>query len=105
MQTVIFIPARYPSVRFPGKPLAMLTGATGEARSLIQRSWEAACAVPGVSDVFVLTDDNRIAEASQAFGAKIMMTSERPRNGTERCAEAMACLLYTSDAADDYFWV
>ena len=92
MQTVIFIPARYPSVRFPGKPLAMLTGATGETRSLIHRSWEAARAVSGVDAIFVLTDDPRIAEASRAFGADVLMTSEAPRNGTERCAEAVAQL-------------
>lgn len=92
LQTVIFIPARYPSVRFPGKPLAMLRGATGEARSLIQRSWEAAVSVPGVDAVYVLTDDDRIAEASRAFGAEVLMTSEWPRNGTERCAEALDLL-------------
>ena len=69
MKTVIFIPARYPSQRFPGKPLAMLTGATGEARSLIHRSWDAARSVDGVDAVYVLTDDDRIAEAAEAFGA------------------------------------
>lgn len=92
MQTVIFIPARYPSTRFPGKPLAMLTGATGQTRSLIHRSWEAACAVPGVDAVHVLTDDDRIAEAARAFGADVLMTTEAPRNGTERCAEGLAAL-------------
>jgi len=92
VQTVIFIPARYPSVRFPGKPLAMLTGASGEARSLIRRSWDAAMSVPGVDAVFVLTDDDRIAHAAGDFGADVLMTSERPRNGTERCAEALDLL-------------
>ena len=70
----------------------MLKGATGISRSLIERSWEAAKAVQGVDDVFVLTDDQRIAQASQDFGAKVMMTSEHPRNGTERCAEAAEML-------------
>lgn len=92
MQTVILIPARYPSQRFPGKPLALLTGATGEARSLIHRSWDAARAVTGVDAVYVLTDDDRIAEAARAFGADVLMTSEAPRNGTERCAEAVPLL-------------
>lgn len=92
MKTVIFIPARYPSQRFPGKPLAMLRGATGEARSLIQRSWDAARSVDGIEDVYVLTDDARIADAAEAFGAAVLMTSERPRNGTERCAEALGLL-------------
>lgn len=92
MQTVIFIPARYPSTRFPGKPLAMLTGATGEARSLIHRSWQAAMAVPGVDAVYVLTDDDRIADAAKAFGADVLMTTDAPRNGTERCAEGLDVL-------------
>ena len=92
MQTVVFIPARYPSVRFPGKPLAMLTGATGQARSLIQRSWEAAAAVSSVKGVYVLTDDDRIADAARGFGAEVLMTSDAPRNGTERCSEALALL-------------
>lgn len=70
----------------------MLTGATGEARSLIHRSWDAARSVAGVDAVYVLTDDGRIAEAAQAFGAEVLMTSDRPRNGTERCAEALAGL-------------
>ena len=61
VHTVIFVPARYPSQRFPGKPLAMLTGATGEARSLIRRSWDAATSVDGIDAVYVLTDDDRIA--------------------------------------------
>ena len=42
MSTVILIPARYASTRYPGKPLAMLKGATGESLSLIERSWRAA---------------------------------------------------------------
>lgn len=87
--TVIVIPARYPSVRFPGKPLAMLTGATGQTRSLVHRSWSAAMRVPGIDAVYVATDDARIADAARAFGADVLMTSPDCRNGTERCAEAV----------------
>ena len=92
MQTVIFIPARYQSQRFPGKPLAVLEGATGEKRTLIERSWLAAKAVTGVDAVYVLTDDKRIADASRAFGADVLMTSSEARNGTERCAEGITTL-------------
>ena len=92
MNAVIFIPARYASTRYPGKPLVTLRGAGGEAKTLIQRSWEAACAVEGVTGVYVLTDDDRIAEAARGFGADVLMTSEAARNGTERCAEAVALL-------------
>lgn len=84
---VVVIPARFQSQRFQGKPLAMLRGAHGQAKSLIQRSWEAGCAVPNVAKVIVATDDSRIAEHARAFGAEVMMTSPNAANGTERCAE------------------
>tara|TARA_R110000737_G_scaffold352278_1_gene397605 strand:+ start:7153 stop:7941 length:789 start_codon:yes stop_codon:yes gene_type:complete len=89
MDTAILIPARYASTRYPGKPLVMLEGADGP-KSLIQRSWEAACAVPEADAVFVATDDERIADAARAFGAEVIMTCEECRNGTERCADALA---------------
>jgi len=88
MSVLIVIPARYASTRYPGKPLVALRGASGETRSLIQRSWEAAMAVTGVELVVVATDDSRIAEAAQGFGAEVVMTSPDCANGTERCAEA-----------------
>jgi 3-deoxy-manno-octulosonate cytidylyltransferase (CMP-KDO synthetase) len=89
---LVVIPARYASSRYPGKPLAELRGATGEARSLIRRSWEAASEVPGVDRVVVATDDARIAEAARGFGAEVAMTPESCRNGTERCAAVLGAL-------------
>ena len=97
MTTCIIIPARYASTRFPGKPLAPLKGATGEVKSLIQRSWEAGMAVPGIDACYVATDDQRIADASVAFGAQVLMTSEDCANGTERCADAIRGLSSTPD--------
>lgn len=88
----ILIPARYASTRYPGKPLAELRGATGVAKSLVRRSWEAACRVRAATSVYVTTDDTRIADAASGFGAEVLMTSETCRNGTERCAEAVALL-------------
>ncbi|MFN3971082.1 MAG: 3-deoxy-manno-octulosonate cytidylyltransferase [Gemmobacter sp.] len=90
MRSVIIIPARYKSSRYPGKPLVGLRGPDGTVKSLIRRSWEAAMAVPGVAEVHVATDDDRIRAAAEAFGAHVIMTSEDCRNGTERCAEAVA---------------
>jgi 3-deoxy-manno-octulosonate cytidylyltransferase (CMP-KDO synthetase) len=89
MNTVILIPARHASTRYPGKPLAELKGATGIAKPLIQRSVEAARKVRGVSGVFVVTDDERIAEACAPARVGVIMTSPECRNGTERCAEAL----------------
>jgi 3-deoxy-manno-octulosonate cytidylyltransferase (CMP-KDO synthetase) len=89
MTTVILIPARYASSRYPGKPLVGLKGASGIAKPLIQRSVEAARRVRGVSGVFVVTDDDRIAEACTPARVGVIMTSPECRNGTERCAEAL----------------
>lgn len=89
MKTVILIPARYASTRYPGKPLAELTQKDGTKKSLIQMSWEAAVAVEGVDAVYVATDDVRIKAASEAFGAEVIMTSDACENGTARCADAL----------------
>ncbi|WP_084860791.1 3-deoxy-manno-octulosonate cytidylyltransferase [Salibaculum halophilum] len=92
MSVLVVIPARYASTRYPGKPLVALTGATGDAKTLIRRSWEAAADVSGVDRVVVATDDTRIRDAAQAFGAEVVMTPETCRNGTERCAAALDAL-------------
>lgn len=88
MSVLIVIPARYASSRYPGKPLVELRGADGQARTLIQRSWEAAMQAGGIDRVVVATDDERIRAVSEGFGAEVVMTSDTCRNGTERCAEA-----------------
>jgi 3-deoxy-manno-octulosonate cytidylyltransferase (CMP-KDO synthetase) len=92
MNTVILIPARHQSSRYPGKALVGLKGLNGTAKPLIQRSVEAARRVSGVSGVFVTTEDERIASACTGFGVGVIMTSPGCRNGTERCAEALAAL-------------
>ncbi len=90
MKTVILIPARYASTRYPGKPLAELTLPSGDKKSLIEMSWEAANRVSGVAEVHVVTDDDRIRDHAIGFGASVIMTSPEAENGTARCAEALA---------------
>ena len=92
MSVLLVIPARYASTRYPGKPLVALKGADGQKKTLIQRSWEAAIQVHGIDRVVVATDDDRIKQASEAFGAEVVMTSSDCENGTERCAEAYQAL-------------
>lgn len=91
MRTVIVIPARYASARYPGKPLVVLNGPDG-AKTLIRRSWEAARAVRGAARVVVATDDARIAAEVEGFGGEALLTPDTCRNGTERCAAALADL-------------
>ena len=92
MSVLIVIPARYASSRYPGKPLVPLKGADGVEKTLIQRTWEAAMAVPVEATVVVATDDDRIKEAARGFGAEVVMTAQSCANGTERCADALTAL-------------
>jgi 3-deoxy-manno-octulosonate cytidylyltransferase (CMP-KDO synthetase) len=72
--------------------LVELKGAAGASKPLIQRTVEAARRVAGVSGVFVVTDDERVAEACAPARVGVIMTSPECRNGTERCAEALSQL-------------
>ena len=89
----IIIPARYASTRYPGKPLARLTGAGGTARSLLERSViagrKAAAEAGGDIAVYVATDDDRIAAEAARLNAPVIMTDPGCRNGTERVAQAV----------------
>lgn len=91
MSVLIAIPARYASTRYPGKPLVSLTGPDGTKTS-IRRSWDAAMLVRGADRVVVATDDARIRDHAEGFGAEVVMTSSAAGNGTERCAEVAQLL-------------
>jgi 3-deoxy-manno-octulosonate cytidylyltransferase (CMP-KDO synthetase) len=81
MKFLGIIPARYASTRFPAKPLANLGG-----KMVIQRVYEQVTSV--LNDAIVATDDVRIADAVNAFGGKVVMTSTSHKSGTDRCFEA-----------------
>ncbi len=85
METLGIIPSRYASTRFPGKPLAIL-GGKPVVRWVYERSSEA------LEHVFVATDDERIRQAVEQFGGKVVMTSPHHRSGTDRCMEAMTII-------------
>ncbi|MFT7591583.1 MAG: 3-deoxy-manno-octulosonate cytidylyltransferase (CMP-KDO synthetase) [bacterium] len=93
MQTLIVIPARYDSERFPGKPLEMIDGV-----SLIERVYEK-CLQTNAEDVIVATDDQRIFDHVQGFDGNVCMTSTVHKNGTERIIEAVERLM---DAGEEY---
>ena len=84
MKTVGIIPARYQSSRFPGKPLADILG-----KSMIQRVYEKCLTATALTEVYVATDDQRIYDHVISFGGKVVMTSEKHTNGTERCKEVL----------------
>ncbi len=85
MQVLGVIPARYPSARFEGKPLALLGG-----RPMIQHVYERAARSTLLSDLVVATDDERIFGAVTGFGGQCVMTSPEHPSGTDRVAEVAA---------------
>lgn len=91
MKSFVFIPSRYGSSRFPGKPLALIRGVP-----MIQRVYEGTLNCPKIDDVFVATDDARIRRCVLDFGGKALMTSKDHPSGTDRIAEA-ARMIHAKD--------
>jgi 3-deoxy-manno-octulosonate cytidylyltransferase (CMP-KDO synthetase) len=77
------IPARWGSVRFPGKPLHPIAG-----KPLIQHVWERCLQCHRLDQILVATDDSRILDAVTAFAGTAVMTSPLHPTGTDRIAEA-----------------
>jgi len=83
MKVIGVIPARYASVRFPGKPLAPLAG-----RPMVLHVLAAARAARRLDRVIVATDDSRIAGVVRGDGGEAVLTSPEAASGTDRLAEA-----------------
>ena len=83
MKTVIIIPARYKSSRFPGKPLTLILG-----KPMIL--WVAELCAKALSKefVYIATDDLKIKEVVEEAGFNVVMTSEKALTGTDRIADA-----------------
>jgi 3-deoxy-manno-octulosonate cytidylyltransferase (CMP-KDO synthetase) len=85
-RVAVIIPARFGAQRFPGKPLAELGG-----KPLVAHVVERASRARGVDLVAVATDDDRIAQAAEAAGARAIRTGPAA-TGTDRVAEAASRL-------------
>ena len=83
MQTVAIIPVHYHSQRLPGKPLREIAG-----KPLIEWVYQRAKQVPSFSDIYITTDSEEIDSRAKNFTDKVIMTSSRPRCGTDRVGEA-----------------
>lgn len=88
----VVIPARYASSRLPGKPLQDIAG-----KPMVQHAWEQA-KKSAASRVVIATDDARIVEACQAFGAEVLLTDAGHSSGTDRLAEVATQLQLAPDA-------
>ena len=80
MKSLVVIPSRWQSSRFPGKPLELI----GE-KPMIQWVWERV-SKSNADDIWIATDDQRIFDVAESFGAQVMMTTQCD-TGTERVIE------------------
>ncbi|WP_396615058.1 3-deoxy-manno-octulosonate cytidylyltransferase [Lysobacter soli] len=78
---VVAIPARYAASRLPGKPLRLLAG-----EPLVLHVARRALTA-GAREVWIATDDDRIATALEGAGVRVAMTSADHASGTDRLAE------------------
>lgn len=86
MSFTVIIPARYGATRLPGKPLLDVAG-----KPMLQHTYERALSSDAVS-VYIATDDSRIREVAEDFGAQVLMTSPDHASGTDRLQEAASQL-------------
>ena len=82
----VVIPARYRANRLPGKPLLDIAG-----KPMLQHTYERACASDAEA-VYIATDDERIKQVAEDFGATVLMTSAEHRSGTDRIQEVATAL-------------
>lgn len=83
MRAVVLIPARFKSTRFPGKPLVPLLG-----KPMVLWVAELSAKAVGKENVYVATEDQRIAEVVTNAGFNAVMTTDTCLTGTDRLAEA-----------------
>lgn len=86
-QVLAVIPARFQSTRFPGKVLAPL----GD-RPMVELVWSQARRATRIDRLVIATDDTRVLDAANAFGAEAMMTSADHASGSDRVAEVVTAL-------------
>ena len=83
MRRAVIIPARYASSRYPGKPLVPLLG-----KPMILWVAELSAKAISAENVYIATEDPRIAEVVRSAGYQPVMTSTSALTGTDRLAEA-----------------
>jgi 3-deoxy-manno-octulosonate cytidylyltransferase (CMP-KDO synthetase) len=80
---LVVIPARMGGYRFPDKPLRIIYG-----KEMLRWVWENAKSSKYADEILIATPNKEIVEKCESFGAKVVMTSDLHRRGTERVYEA-----------------
>lgn len=84
MRTLVIIPCRYNSSRFPGKSLAKFKGIP-----LVQRVYEQVKKSSVVDHVIIATDDKRIYDFAKEINADCSYSLKKYENGSERCFDVI----------------
>tara|TARA_B110000116_G_scaffold156106_1_gene135101 strand:- start:188 stop:907 length:720 start_codon:yes stop_codon:yes gene_type:complete len=84
MRSLVIIPARFNSTRFPGKPLININGKT-----MIQRVYEQVKKCQEATDVIIATDNTKIYNHIKSFNGSVIMTLKNHISGTDRCNEVV----------------
>ncbi len=92
MSFIVVIPARYESSRLPGKPLKEIM----PGKTMIQGTWEQA-KKSGASRVVIATDNQQVKQVCESFGAEVCITRIDHQSGTERIAEVVGKLKFSTE--------
>ncbi|TVU87585.1 3-deoxy-manno-octulosonate cytidylyltransferase [Vreelandella titanicae] len=83
MRSVVLIPARYRSSRYPGKPLVNLLG-----KPMVLWVAELSAQAVGKENVYVATESQSIVDVVESAGFNAVMTTDDALTGTDRLAQA-----------------
>ncbi len=83
MKTVVIIPSRMASKRFPNKPLAKINGIP-----MIQRVWNQAIKAQ-LGDVYVACSEKEVFNVIKENGGNVIMTNPDLQSGTDRVYYAL----------------
>lgn len=83
MKTVGMVPARLESSRLPGKALIEIEGLP-----MVIHTCKRSLLADALDDVYLVTDNERIKDAGEKYGIKVIMTGNHHKTGSDRLAEA-----------------
>lgn len=94
-KTVLVIPSRFASTRLPGKPLRLIAGKP-MIQHVFERAQQAAQEL-SFDEIIIATDDERIKNTCESFGANVCMTSSEHETGSDRLAEVVTIKAWSDD--------
>ena len=90
-KTIVVIPARWSSSRFPGKSIVQISGIP-----MIVRVWNQVKKCHDIDKILVATDDKRISDVCEDHNIEFVMTGSNYRTGTDRVASLVTKFDYST---------